>query len=468
MISPQTSEPDPFIANGPATVPPFPYAPPHPPQKSATCRSKSHRFHSKIANLPKTIRDQINEKLRDGIRYRPISKWLRELQPPLPYAISEQNISDWHRSGYQQWLLEQNWIQQTRARQEPALDLAANTDASQISHATLQLASLHAFEAMRNLGPGTLDEKLGGNSLAFSRLLNSLCRASREIIQLQQYRDACAKAHAAMQPLMDPNRELTLQERRALVREVDKILGLNSEEFRLEPGKNGLVSCKLGNLSDPAPTPAGDSPPLTFNPQPPTSPAPQEQTSKINPGALPQSAVKTPIPNLPAEATPPLAIANPNSTIENPRLENQHQRVTIEPPIPNSPREATPPTPIENQKPKLENPNSPAEATPPAAPSSPIEIQKSKIENPQRNRVRCQFCRTRAFPNQLRPWCRICGKPLPPPGQRFVTRCAACGSSVINVTNTGQRVYERCPRCDAPIPFLEPAPPPSLNPCNSS
>ena len=91
---------------------------------------------------------------------------------------------------------------------------------------------------------------------------------------------------------------------------------------------------------------------------------------------------------------------------------------------------------------------------------SAIENQKSKIENARR----CQFCRTRALRNQRRPWCRICGKPLPPPGQRFVTRCAACGSSIINVTNTGQRVSERCPRCDAPIPFLEPAPPPSLNP----
>jgi hypothetical protein len=45
-------------------------------------------------------------------------------------------------------------------------------------------------------------------------------------MQLQKYRDACAKARLAMEPMKDPHRKLTDSETRAVVAKVDEILGI--------------------------------------------------------------------------------------------------------------------------------------------------------------------------------------------------------------------------------------------------
>ena len=45
-------------------------------------------------------------------------------------------------------------------------------------------------------------------------------------MQLQKYREACAKAWAALHELKDPHRKLTESETRAIVRNVDQLFGL--------------------------------------------------------------------------------------------------------------------------------------------------------------------------------------------------------------------------------------------------
>ena len=62
-----------------------------------------HPRNGKIARLPESIRDYINHRLDDGVRYRDIIAKLQQLQPPLPYAISEMNLSNWYHGGYQDW-----------------------------------------------------------------------------------------------------------------------------------------------------------------------------------------------------------------------------------------------------------------------------------------------------------------------------------------------------------------------------
>ena len=56
------------------------------------------------------------------------------------------NLSQWKKHGYQDWLLQQTWLAQTRARQEPAADLSAGYDATGLNHAALQLGTLQMFE----------------------------------------------------------------------------------------------------------------------------------------------------------------------------------------------------------------------------------------------------------------------------------------------------------------------------------
>ena len=117
-----------------------------------------------------------------------------------------------------------------RARRESAADLIQDCDATQVNQSALHLGTLYIFDALRDLRAGSLDDKLGGDSAAFARLLNALSRASRETLQLQKYREACAKARTVLQPLRDPKRKLTDEERRALVLVVDDILGLPPQD----------------------------------------------------------------------------------------------------------------------------------------------------------------------------------------------------------------------------------------------
>jgi|ERR1051326_1265931 hypothetical protein len=220
---------------------------------SAPCTPHSNaRRNGNIARLPKTVREKINLMIQDGVTYASIIEQLGEDGKGL--AIS--NLSRWKDGGYQDWLLEQSFIGQIRDRLESASDLTREFDASQVNHAALQLGTLQIFDAFRHLAtqpgpceaspssgaegrsdedqnrrsPSPLDKKLGGNSAAFARLMNALARASSETLQLQKYREACAKARAALQALRDPKRKLSEDENRSLVLMVDDILGLPSQD----------------------------------------------------------------------------------------------------------------------------------------------------------------------------------------------------------------------------------------------
>ena len=217
------------------------------------------RRNGNIARLPKPVRDKINLMLQDGVTYASIIEQLGEEGKGLGLS----NLSRWKDGGYQDWLLEQSFIGQIRDRLESASDLTRDFDASQVNHAALQLGTLQIFDAFRILAtkpnlpegspeiasqrqedqnrrsPTALDKKLGGNSAAFARLMNALARASSETLELQKYREACAQARAAIQNLRDPKRKLNDDERRAIVRNVDEILGLPSLDLHKPDAATG-------------------------------------------------------------------------------------------------------------------------------------------------------------------------------------------------------------------------------------
>jgi len=63
-----------------------------------------HPRNGKVARLPEVTRNAINLMLDDGVRYRDIIVRLQKsAAEPLPYSISEMNLSNWFRGGYQEW-----------------------------------------------------------------------------------------------------------------------------------------------------------------------------------------------------------------------------------------------------------------------------------------------------------------------------------------------------------------------------
>jgi hypothetical protein len=190
--------------------------------------SHRRRRTGTIACLPHELRERINQMLRDGVPYRVIIENLNQHgAAPLPDHITEHHISEWKKGGYKDWLDDQFWREEMRARHGSFSGLLGDADKIQLPEGGLQLAAIGLCELLRDVSRAVEDKKAADPD-KYIRLANSLARVSRSILGLQQYRDACSRARAAIQQLKDPNRKLTDQETRALVRRVDSILGLQS------------------------------------------------------------------------------------------------------------------------------------------------------------------------------------------------------------------------------------------------
>jgi len=238
---------------GPETPPPAPEAEIQPAQPTTAC---AYRGNGNVARLPKSVRDQINNWMLDGVAYAEIIGRLGEQGKHL----KPDHLYQWKKRGHKDWLVQQDWLAERRARRESAADLIQDCDATQVNQGALHLGALYIFDALRDLRAGSLDNKLGGDSAAFARLLNALSRASRETLQLQKYREACAKARVALQPLRDPKRKLTENENRSLVLMVDNILGLPSQD---DPSSEALAKEEASATEEPSSkeqAPATESP----------------------------------------------------------------------------------------------------------------------------------------------------------------------------------------------------------------
>ena len=234
------------------TEPQYPETSPDPPTPSNAAFGTPHsplrtphstrRRTGKIASLPYPTRERINRMLQDGVQYPAIIESLHAPgAPPLPHEVNKHHLSEWKDGGFQDWLKDQFWQQEMRERHETfSRLLATGIDALRLPEGGLQLAVINLCELLRDISELCEEPRTDPDKCA--RLANSLARVSRSILQLQQYRDACARARAAIQKLTDPNRKLDDRETHALVRRVDSILGLQSidglgpEERRIEKG----------------------------------------------------------------------------------------------------------------------------------------------------------------------------------------------------------------------------------------
>ena len=95
-----------------------------------TMQNKENKFMArigKIARLPRDIRAQLNSRLQDGEEGKNILPWLSSLPQVKRLlaenfggrAITESNLSDWRKGGYEEWLAHQDMLVQ-------AQELAAN------------------------------------------------------------------------------------------------------------------------------------------------------------------------------------------------------------------------------------------------------------------------------------------------------------------------------------------------------
>src|ERR1043166_9470489 len=276
------------------------------PQPSALAK-----LHRKIAKLPKPLRDLINSMLDDGASAREIIARLQaSTDPPLPYPISEVNISDWRTTGYQRYVAQQDRMASLQADRGAALDMVAADDPPPLPEATLQIIASQYFQFVNDFSPESLKQKLAEDPLRYTRFLNVFARLVREIVHLKKHRQDCARAAAAQLKELDPDRDLVSGELRLLVAKMDPTSRV---------ARPDLARRSLSASPPPQPVPP---PPSPQTPQP-ASPSHSLTGSLIAPKSdeggpiYPTPYTRHPIPDTPS----PSPAAPLPSRIENPESE---------------------------------------------------------------------------------------------------------------------------------------------------
>jgi hypothetical protein len=175
------------------------------------------RPRGKIARLARALREKINELLDDGLSYpEVIGRMGAEVE-----GLNEMDLSRWYKSGHQEWIKNQVWLENTRTRLDFATDVIAEHKGSEVHQANLHVAATQLIEDLMAKGEKVLAEK----PEEYVTLINSVARLSREALNYQKYREACLLARTELAKLKDPTRKISEEETQAIVEHVDRILG---------------------------------------------------------------------------------------------------------------------------------------------------------------------------------------------------------------------------------------------------
>src|SRR5437867_7572924 len=132
-----------------------------PPSLALDASKQERRSHGKIAQLSKNFRDRINSMLDDGVPYALIIEKLEQFtDPPLPYPISEMNISRWKDGGYQRHLAQQERFAYVTENREAALEMAS-ADTTTLPQGALQIIASHYYDILSDFSAASLKQKLG-------------------------------------------------------------------------------------------------------------------------------------------------------------------------------------------------------------------------------------------------------------------------------------------------------------------
>jgi hypothetical protein len=141
-------------------------------QDSGSRTHYNHRRSSRIAKLPKTVRDDINQKLLDGVPYAKIIESLGENAKD----INEDVMYRWKAGGYEDWLRELDCKEALCSSRDYARDLLKEKAGLPVQDASRTIASGQIFDLLLGFHPRTLTPALAAKPELYFRLLTALAR----------------------------------------------------------------------------------------------------------------------------------------------------------------------------------------------------------------------------------------------------------------------------------------------------
>jgi len=135
---------------------------------------RTHRRNGTVARLPDAVRNQLNQMLLDGLTYRQIIENLGDNAKDL----NEGHISEWKKGGYEDWLRQQERVEDLGATRDAALSLVKEKAGATVQDAARSIASAQMYELLLSFDPRSFAAALPEKPELYFRLVNALARLS--------------------------------------------------------------------------------------------------------------------------------------------------------------------------------------------------------------------------------------------------------------------------------------------------
>lgn len=129
-------------------------------------------YRSKIGRLPFAIRNELNERIRDGAQGAELLDWLNSLKETKKIlremksdAVNAQNLTDWRSTGYKDWLDDQADADRIRRLAEVSQTLAAAAGGN-VAGVGCSIATAKIMDALESAD----DDKIADLSTALVKL----------------------------------------------------------------------------------------------------------------------------------------------------------------------------------------------------------------------------------------------------------------------------------------------------------
>ena len=128
------------------------------------CDGKTQSRTGKIARLPYKIREEVNRRLRDNVPGDKICEWLNRL--PAAKAVCKEfarrggkeqspitpnQLSEWRRGGFRDWLVEQRMLEETREMTQWSMKLAEDSG-GELCEGAAVLLSVQLLKVLQGIG----------------------------------------------------------------------------------------------------------------------------------------------------------------------------------------------------------------------------------------------------------------------------------------------------------------------------
>jgi hypothetical protein len=177
-------------------------------------------------------------------------------EPELGYDLNSDNLCRWRSGGYQDWLREESWLEEMRARLDFATDIVQEKNGALLQKASLRIAVVQMYKLLTEFDARVLKEKMANDPRSYSRLLSCLCKLTDSSLRMERAREARACSETLRRPIA-----FAPSERNPLDPHLPQKPAAPRDEGAAEPGdasaEPGDASAEPGPESESQPAPSG-------------------------------------------------------------------------------------------------------------------------------------------------------------------------------------------------------------------